>query len=83
MNELSPRDRVILAFEERVWAHDGAKVDAIRTSFGMTPTTYYHHVLRIAGLPAAVAEFPMLTKRIQRQVREAAAARASSRFKVS
>lgn len=83
MDELTPRDRVILTFEERVWAHDGAKIDAIATTFGMTPTVYYQHVLRIVALPAAVAEFPMLTKRIQRQVREATAARAAARFRVS
>lgn len=77
---MNDADRRILQFEERVWAHDGAKVTAILETFGWSPVQYYMHLIRVIALPEAVAEFPMLVKRTQRLIRERTQARADGRL---
>ncbi|HEV8650305.1 MAG TPA: DUF3263 domain-containing protein [Actinomycetes bacterium] len=64
---LADRDRAVLAFERQWWKYAGAKEEAIRREFGMSPTAYYQLLTRLIDDPAALAADPMLVKRLQRQ----------------
>ena len=63
------RDRAILDFEREWWQHPGAKEDAIRQTFGLSPARYYQVLGKLMDSEAALAYDPMLVKRLQR-VRE-------------
>lgn len=63
------RDRAILDFEREWWQHPGAKEDAIRQTFGLSPARYYQVLGQLMDSEAALAYDPMLVKRLQR-VRE-------------
>jgi hypothetical protein len=64
---LPERDRAVLAFERQWWKHAGAKEEAIRRQFGVSPTAYYQLLSRLIDDPTALAADPMLVKRLQRQ----------------
>jgi Protein of unknown function (DUF3263) len=64
---LADRDRAVLAFERQWWKYAGAKEEAIRREFGMSPTAYYQLLTRLIDDPAALEADPMLVKRLQRQ----------------
>ena len=66
---LDERDRAILDFEREWWQHPGAKEDAIRQTFGLSPARYYQVLGKLMDSEAALAYDPMLVKRLQR-VRE-------------
>lgn len=66
---LDERDRAILDFEREWWQHPGAKEDAIRQTFGLSPARYYQLLLVLMDSEAALAFDPMLINRLQR-VRE-------------
>jgi Protein of unknown function (DUF3263) len=57
----------VLAFERQWWKYAGAKEEAIRRQFGISPTAYYQLLSRLIDEPAALAADPMLVKRLQRQ----------------
>ncbi len=61
------RDLAVLAFERQWWKYAGAKEEAIRRQFGVSPTAYYQHLSRLIDDPSALAADPMLVKRLQRQ----------------
>ncbi|MDH6277145.1 MAG: DUF3263 domain-containing protein [Rhodoluna sp.] len=63
------RDRAILDFEREWWQHPGAKEDAIRQTFGLSPARYYQVLGKLMDSEAALAYDPMLVKRLHR-VRE-------------
>ena len=63
---LSDRDRAILDFEREWWQHPGGKDEAIRTSFGISPTRYYQLLNNLIDRRAALEFDPMLVKRLQR-----------------
>lgn len=63
------RDRAILDFEREWWQHPGAKEDAIRQTFGLSPARYYQVLGQLMDSEAALAYDPMLVKRLHR-VRE-------------
>ena len=63
----SERTGAVLAFERRWWKYAGAKEEAIRRQFGISPTAYYQLLSRLIDEPAALAADPMLVKRLQRQ----------------
>lgn len=67
---LSDRDREILAFEREWFRHGGAKERAVRDRFGVSATRYYQILNTLIDSPEAMAEDPMLVKRLQR-LREA------------
>lgn len=71
---LTPRDRLILTFEE-THPHGGTKEEAIRQTFGFSPARYYQIVDRLTGQQDAEAEFPMLVHQLRRQAIDKAAAR--------
>lgn len=64
--DLSERDREILAFEREWWQHVGSKEIQVRERFGVSATRYYQMLNRILESPAAMAEDPMLVRRLQR-----------------
>lgn len=78
MNE---RDRAILEFEGM--PHAGAKEDAIRETFGLSPTRYYQLLNGVLGMPEALAADPVLVHRLIRARERRVAARAGRSFLAS
>lgn len=65
-SQLSERDARILDFEREWWKYAGAKEQAIKERFDVSPTRYYQLLNRIIDGEAAVAHDPMLVKRLRR-----------------
>ena len=63
---LTDRDREILAFERQWWKYAGSKEQAIKELFDMSSTRYYQVLNGLINTPAALAEDPMLVKRLRR-----------------
>ena len=63
---LAPREEMILAFERRWWRHAGAKEQAIRDTFGLSPTRYYQLLNGLLDHPGALAYDPVLVNRLRR-----------------
>ncbi|WP_395725923.1 DUF3263 domain-containing protein [Nakamurella sp.] len=63
---LGRRDRDILAFERMWWQYAGAKEQAIKERFDLSPTRYYQVLNEIIDNPAALAEDPLLVRRLRR-----------------
>lgn len=59
-------DAQLLAFEERAPRAVGAKEEAIRARFDISPIRYYQRLNILIDLPAAMEEFPQLTARLRR-----------------
>ncbi len=68
---LTADQRAILEFERQWWRRPGAKEQAIRDNFEISPTRYYQALNAILDLPQAVRYDPTLVHRLQR-VRTAA-----------
>lgn len=64
--EFGDRDREILDFERQWWKYAGAKEDALRELFAMSPTRYYQLLNALIDHPDAEAYDPMLVKRLRR-----------------
>ncbi|MGY4100151.1 DUF3263 domain-containing protein [Nocardia sp. R16R-3T] len=77
---LSRREHDILAFERQWWKYAGAKEEAIRELFGMSPTRYYQVLNAVVDRPEALAADPMLVKRLRRLRASRQKARAARRF---
>jgi hypothetical protein len=75
---LSDHGKQILAFERQWWRHAGAKEQAIRHTFGLSPTRYYQQLNQLLDEPAALAHDPVLVARLRR-LRAARAAGTRSR----
>ena len=65
-DDLSERDRQILAFERQWWKYAGAKETAIRDLFDMSATRYYRVLNALIDKPEALVADPMLVKRLRR-----------------
>jgi hypothetical protein len=63
---LDERDRAILDFEREWWERTGAKEDAIRQNFGLSPARYYQVLGTIMASADALAYDPELVNRLQR-----------------
>lgn len=63
---LSDRDRALLAFEAEWRRHGGAKEEAIRAEFGITPARYYQLLDRLIDTADALAHDPLLVRRLRR-----------------
>jgi hypothetical protein len=63
---LSARERELLGFERQWWRFPGAKENAIRERFGTTPTRYYQQLNALVERPEALAEDPLLVRRLRR-----------------
>jgi len=66
LGELSARDAEILAFERQWWKFAGAKEQAIRDKFQMSATRYYQVLNALIDKPEALAQDPLLVKRLRR-----------------
>ena len=80
--ELSERDRSVLAFERQWWKYAGAKEQAIRELFDMSATRYYQVLNALIDSPAALAHDPMLVKRLRRMRASRQRARSARRLGV-
>ncbi len=65
-SELGDRDRSILDFEREWWRYAGAKEQAIREHFDMSPTSYYKALNELIDQDTAMDYDPMLVKRMRR-----------------
>ena len=65
-DELSDRDREILAFERQWWKYAGAKEQAIKDLFDLSATRYYQVLNALIDRPEALVVDPMLVKRLRR-----------------
>ena len=63
---LSDRDRRILDFERQWWKYAGAKEQAVRELFEMSATRYYQVLNALIDKPEALAQDPLLVKRLRR-----------------
>ncbi|NAZ85543.1 DUF3263 domain-containing protein [Kineococcus sp. T90] len=63
---LSRRDAEVLAFERQWWKYAGAKEQAVRELFDLTPTRYYQVLNALIDTPEALEHDPMLVKRLRR-----------------
>ncbi len=63
---LLPREAEMLAFERQWWKFAGAKDQAIRELFDMSATRYYQVLNTLIDRPEALAQEPMLVKRLRR-----------------
>jgi hypothetical protein len=66
LGELSARDADILTFERQWWKFAGAKEQAIRDKFQMSATRYYQILNALIDKPEALAQDPLLVKRLRR-----------------
>jgi hypothetical protein len=64
--KLSRRDRDILAFERQWWQYAGLKEQAIKEMFDLSPTRYYQVLNNVIDNPLALAEDPLLVRRLRR-----------------
>ena len=81
-DELTERDRSVLAFERQWWKYAGAKEQAIRELFDMSATRYYQVLNALIDSPAALAHDPMLVKRLRRMRASRQRARSARRLGV-
>ncbi len=63
---LADRDRRILEFERAWWRFAGAKEQAVRDQFDMSPTRYYQVLNALIDSDAALDFDPLLVKRLRR-----------------
>jgi hypothetical protein len=80
--ELTEREREILAFERHWWKYAGAKEQAVRERFGLSPTRYYQILNALIDRPEAVAHDPMLVRRLRRMRRSRQRSRSARRLGV-
>jgi len=80
--ELTERDQQVLAFERQWWKYAGAKEQAIRELFDMSATRYYQVLNALIDSPAALAQDPMLVKRLRRMRSTRQRARSARRLGV-
>ena len=66
LGELCARDAEILTFERQWWKFAGAKEQAIRDKFQMSATRYYQVLNALIDKPEALAQDPLLVKRLRR-----------------
>ncbi len=64
--DLEERAQLILDFEREWWRYAGAKEQAIKEHFDLSPTRYYQLLNRIIDDETALEYDPMLVKRLRR-----------------
>ena len=77
---LNERDCDILAFERQWWKFPGAKEQCIRDRFGLSATRYYQVLNGLIDRPEALAQDPLLVKRLRRLRSERQRARSARRL---
>jgi hypothetical protein len=76
---LSDRDLQVLRFERHWWRYSGAKEEAIRAEFSLSPTRYYQLLNVLIDSPDALVADPMLVRRLRRLRAQRREARAAAR----
>jgi hypothetical protein len=66
VDELSARERAVLAFEARPWRTRGAKDAAVREELALSPTRYAQLLNALLDREAALAFDPVLVNRLRR-----------------
>lgn len=66
-DQLSDRDRAVLAFEREWTGRRGGKAGAIRTRFGFTAARYYQLLAELVASDAAERHDPLLVRRLRRR----------------
>lgn len=66
MTELTDRERAILDFEAGWWQQRGAKEDAIRAQFDLSPIRYTQLLNQLLDRPEALAYSPTVVNRLRR-----------------
>lgn len=69
MTDLTDRERAILEFEAAWWQQRGAKEDAIRAQFDVSPIRYTQLLNRLLDRPEALAYSPTVVNRLRRITR--------------
>lgn len=80
-NPLADRDAAMLDFEERWFALEVPKEQAIMERFGCSTTRYYQRLNTLIDDPAALGYKPLLVKRLRRQRAQRQAARSARRLR--
>ncbi|AZI57237.1 DUF3263 domain-containing protein [Nakamurella antarctica] len=73
-------EREVLGFEKQWWQFPGTKEKAIREIFDLSPTRYYQVLNEVIDKPAALAEDPLLVRRLRRLRAARQKARSARRF---
>ena len=66
MDELTARQKDILALERKWWVSGADKKQAIRDRLGVSPTTFSRELAAIVDSDAAAAYDPLLVRRLRR-----------------
>ncbi|MBW8702608.1 hypothetical protein MBT84_23715 [Streptomyces sp. MBT84] len=66
MDDLTARDKAILALEGRSFTGPGAKERVIREQLGLTPVRYYQLLNALLDDPRALAHAPVTVNRLRR-----------------
>lgn len=77
---LSRRDRDVLKFERQWWQFAGAKEQAIKEMFDLSPTRYYQVLNAVIDNPVALAYDPLLVRRLRRMRQTRQQARSKRRL---
>jgi hypothetical protein len=64
---LPPRELELLSFEREWWKHGDVKDTAIREQLGLSPQEYYQALNAAIDTDAALAQDPLLVRRLRRQ----------------
>jgi Protein of unknown function (DUF3263) len=76
---LTEREQAILSFERTWYKHAGGKEQALLDLFGMSATRYFQVLNALIDRPEALAQDPMLVKRLRRMRQYRQQARSSAR----
>ncbi|MCL2733716.1 MAG: DUF3263 domain-containing protein [Actinomycetia bacterium] len=66
MDDLTPREKAILALEGRTFSGPGAKERAVREQLGLAPVRYYQLLNALLDDPRALAHAPVTVNRLRR-----------------
>lgn len=69
MPDLTDLDRRVLEFERQRWQFAGAKDQAIRETFDLSPTRYGQILVAALSKPQALVYDAQLVRRLQRRMR--------------
>ncbi|HUY63442.1 MAG TPA: DUF3263 domain-containing protein [Acidimicrobiales bacterium] len=64
---LNDGERALLEFEGSWWTRPGTKAGAIRDRFGFSATSYYRRLALLVDSPDALAEAPLVIRRLRRR----------------
>lgn len=66
MQQLTDDDKALLDFERGWWKYPGAKEQAIRDAFAVSPVVHYQRLNALLDRPEALEHDPLLVRRLLR-----------------